>query len=144
MYLLLTIGLMISLLGCGTISSTKEAPSQTAIPVSTVTTPLPTPAPAEKKWVQVKSWSGSAMKTTENFTITGSEWRINWTCDPEDGSISVFQIFPRNKDKTQLEIAANKMGKGSDTNYRHEGAGTYNLVIGSEGAKWTVNVEEQQ
>ena len=97
---LLSIGLMVSLLGCGSTTATKEMP--VSAPATKVTTPAPTPTPApapalvEKKWVAVKSWSGSGIKKTENFEITGSDWRVNWKSDGKNGnnSILVYSLYP--------------------------------------------------
>ena len=40
--------------------------------------------PKGKQWVSLGSWSGSPQNndiTTEQFVITGDEWRINWRCN---------------------------------------------------------------
>lgn len=129
----------------------SSATSSTPIPVSTpaptpvaTVVPDPTPAPAPApvaQWTKVASWSGSSTKNTENFTVTGSEWRIVWTCTaPSTGGI--FQIYTYGKGQDLIGVAANQQGNGSDISYQHEGAGSYHLTINTMD-KYTVTIEQQ-
>ncbi len=113
------------------------APVVTPAPTPTVA-PVVTPAPT---WTKVASWAGSSTKNTENFTITGSEWRIVWTCTsaPSGG---IFQIYTYGKGQDLIGVAANSQGTDADTSYQHEGAGTYHLTINTTD-KYTVLIEQQ-
>ena len=143
---LLSIGLMVTLLGCGSTTATKEMPIPA--PATKVTTPAPTPTPApapvEEKWVAVKSWTGTGIKKTENFEITGSDWRVNWKSDGKNGNNSIFALSPYKKDGSPLAPLASTLGSGADVSYVHEGAGTYYLSINAANTSWTVSVEEQK
>lgn len=45
----------------------------------------------EGQWTKVGSWQGSGIKNTEPFTITGKQWRINWS--NKAGDIGGFSRF---------------------------------------------------
>jgi hypothetical protein len=128
-YLLLT-ALMFILLGCG-----SSAPATTPVPAP----PAPVSPPIiEKQWVTVKSWSGNGIKRTENFTITGSEWRVKWKSDGNNG---IFILIPYKGDSSLAPIAST-LKQGSDISYIHEGNGIYNISINAANTDWAIEVEE--
>src|SRR3989338_6798493 len=58
-----------------------EAKVQEQVTTQITATPTTTPVVNEKKWLVVKEFSGSGDvdKTTENFQISGTEWKISWS-----------------------------------------------------------------
>jgi hypothetical protein len=140
------------MIGCGTMAAapTKETPIQPSTTVfsTSAADPGKTSAPdpvtansADKKWVKVNSWSGSSIKTTEKFTIKGSNWRVNWKSNGKNGNNSIFVLTPTKED-SQLAALATVLGSGSDVSYV-QGAGTYYFSIIAADTNWTVTVEEQ-
>ena len=92
-------------------------------------------------WQKVKSWSGSGIKKTESFEITGNQWRINWTNRiGEYGGI--LQIFVyRVGSEVMEDLLANTTENTSDTSYIYK-SGNFYLNINSANTNWAVEVEE--
>ena len=141
---LLVVGLMLTLLGCGTTVTAKEtpAPSTTTTPV-VAPAPAPTPAPVTvpKKWVVTNSWSGNGAKDTENFAVTENT-RVNWETTDAQG---IFQIYVEPSDgSSSVAVAANMQGIGKDVSYLHIPPGQYSLKINAALTPWKITVEQQQ
>lgn len=145
---LLSIGLVILLVGCGSTAATKDAPTQAPAattnnaPAATskpATTSTPAPAP-EKKWVVTNSWSGNGAKDTENFAVT-KDTRINWETTDAQG---IFQIYVQDSNGAPAAVAANIQGIGKDTSYLHVTPGQYSLKINAALTPWKITVEQQQ
>jgi hypothetical protein len=66
--------------------TTPPPPQPTQPPV-----PTPTPTPQPKRWVTIGTYGGNGDGNTPTFTVTGSQWRIVWSCDPS--SIPGGQYF---------------------------------------------------
>ena len=138
--LLLLAFVSVTAMGCG---GNQE---QTAQPKTESTSQPPSKEQPKQEtqkpeWREVKSWSGTGIKTTETFQITGKEWRINWTAKNEQVA-GVLQIFVYDKNNNLVALAANQQGEGSDVSYVREKPGSYYLTINSANVKWTVKVEE--
>ena len=120
----------------------------TTTPKSTETTetgetPSSQTPQSEKSWQAVNSWEGTGIKNTEPFTITGNQWRINWSNKDTTGfggsilQISVYKPganFP-------IEMAANAQGTASDTSYVYE-SGEFYLNVNSANGNWAISVED--
>lgn len=114
-------------------------PKATSTPPPAKPSPLPpSPTPVVATWHKVKSWSGSGMKTTEQFEIPGREWRVNWT--NKEGQ-QIFQIYLYKDGELYLaqSVLANTLDAGSDTTYVYA-SGTFHLQINATGP-WSVEVE---
>ena len=139
---LLSIGLILTLVGCGsTATPTKETPAPTSSTSTPASAPAPktTPAP-EKNWVVTNSWSGNGAKDTENITVT-KDTRINWETTDAQG---IFQIYVQDDKGSPVAVAANVQGIGKDVSYLHIAPGQYSLKINSALTPWKITVEQQQ
>ena len=144
---LLSIGLMVAMLGCGTPAtvSVKESPPVTppaASPATPPPTTAPSPTPVEKNWVEIGSYSGTGMKDTEDFTIVdGSQYRLNWETYAADGSLSI--IIANDKGGAE-SIPVDVKGISKDTTSLHVPSGNYHLsIITESGTKWKASIEKK-
>ncbi len=93
-------------------------------------------------WQKVKSWSGTGIKKTEAFTITGDQWRVNWKNQGGDfgGGILQIYVYKTGSDFPE-ELLANTTEVGSDTSYVYK-SGTFYLDISAANTTWEVEIEE--
>ena len=135
------------LAGCTTTTVLNSAISPTTnsvIPAVTTTTTTMTTTASQP--VSVANWSGSGIKTTDSFTITGSKWDIQWSSNPEmmnGTSVGMLQVYVYNVNNTSLPITivANTSEQTSDDSYIYQ-RGTFYLTISGANTTWTVNVLE--
>jgi hypothetical protein len=88
----------------------------------------------EPKWHEVAKFKGTAIKSTETFTIPDREWRVSW--DTEGNGL--FQIYVYDDDGNLKEVIANVIGDSEDSSIIR-GAGKYYLKF--VGGKYYVTVE---
>ncbi len=96
----------------------------------------------EPKWVPVKSWKGNGGKKTEPFTITGKQWRINWSNKDTTGyggTILQVYVYEPGKD-IPVDVPINSQG-GQDTSYIYK-SGEFYLQINGANGNWDISVEE--
>ena len=133
--------ILISSLGGGgnAPAPSQNQPAQT--PETAVGVPTPPPA-APSTWHVVKSWSGTGAKKTEPFTISGKQWRINWSNKDTSGiGSALLQVMVyRPGGSLPLEIPVNTTQEGSDTSYVYQ-SGEFYLQINPMGS-WKITVEE--
>ena len=110
-----------------------EEPKPTDVPPTEVG--VPTGAP---EWIEVLNVSGNGMKKTEDFTVTGKQWRISWNVTGD----GYFGASIYTSEGNLSELAANCTACGSDSTIIR-GAGTYYLDINSTDA-WRVTVEDMK
>ncbi len=101
-------------------------------------------ANAQQNCDEVQTFTGSGIKETQPFTLTGDTWRLRYdfessTPDQQDSS---FDMSVYKTGNTIPESVITLERPGSDTSYVNAGAGTYYLSIGSANATWTVTVED--
>jgi len=89
-------------------------------------------------WQEVKSWSGSGIKNTEPFEITGDQWRINWT-NPTQNEVLQIMVYKVGNEIVDT-VAVNTMDKGNDSSYVYK-KGSFYLSINATG-NWQIEVEE--
>jgi hypothetical protein len=127
--------------------STKAKQVETTGTKETASNPASS-APAPKQWVEVKSFSGSGNKTTEDFNINSNKWRITASgssSNPEMASISVYVYQSgKNPDTDSSDAQLRIEGNGPETTYPKLGSGTYFLEVGSANTNWTVKIEEEK
>jgi hypothetical protein len=124
-------------------SAPTSAPAQIAAPAVAPSAPAPA-APKPVGWQEVITFEGSSIKNTQTFHVDSDNWRISWSTWPGDYGNMNFQIMTYNGDGSMKEpgVAANVIGKGSDTSYMR-GSGDYYLTINT-GQPYKVVVEEQE
>lgn len=106
-----------------------------------VPTEIASPAVAPREagnWIDVASWSGKSIRSTEKFTV-GSPWKIVWDTRPGDLGAMNFQIFIYGEDEMP-GVAANVIGADQDESIQHK-AGTYYLQFNTA-QRYTVKVLE--
>lgn len=105
--------------------------------------------PTSKKlseWQPIATWSGSGLKTTEPFTITGSPWRVSWKAKSTGEMLTLFQgcVRPIGGGVLDMVYFANSMSEGEDTSYVYLGPGEYYIEISAIGCSWAVTVEDRR
>ncbi len=110
------------------VSSTVRA-RPTSTPAVLVVTATPTATSAPAKWVEFARYEGEGAKTTASFTVSASEWQIEWQMKNFSAPLGSFlQIYVYRADGTLHSIAANSAQANHDYSVVH-GAGTYYLNI---------------
>jgi len=97
----------------------------------------------EKSWQDVSSWSGSGIKKTEPFTITGDRWQVEWASQDTSGfDASILQIYVYQMGSDlPLEVLANAQGNTSDSSQVYKKGEFYLEIVGAN-ADWTVSIKE--
>ena len=103
--------------------------------------------PQEKQWFNIGRWDGTQRDynmTTEQFSITGTEWRISWSCTKVVGGsafkIIVYDVYTDSEVKTVLKYSTEALGGDSYLNVK----GRFYLhifVYGTLG-DWVVSINE--
>src|SRR5918993_3932292 len=101
-------------------------------------------ANAQHNCDEVQTFSGSGIKETQPFTVSGDTWRLRYdfestTLDQQSSSFDM-SVYKTGNTIPQSVITLER--PGSDTTYVNAGAGTYYLSIESANATWSVTVEE--
>jgi hypothetical protein len=101
-------------------------------------------ANAQQNCDEVQTFTGSGIKETQPFTVTGDTWRLRYDVQSTtpDQQFSSFDMSVYKTGNTIPESVITLERPGSDTSYVNAGAGTYYLSIGSANATWTVTVED--
>ncbi len=101
-------------------------------------------ANAQQNCDEVQTFTGSGIKETQPFTVTGDTWRLRYDFESTtpDQQSSAFDMSVYKTGNTIPETVITLERPGSDTSYVNAGAGTYYLSIGSANATWTVTVED--
>jgi hypothetical protein len=99
---------------------------------------------AQQNCDEVHTFTGSGIKETQPFTVTGDTWRLRYDFESTstDQQSSSFDMSVYKTGNTIPESVITLERPGSDTSYVNAGAGTYYLSIGSANATWTVTVED--
>jgi hypothetical protein len=102
--------------------------------------PVTYPFFIDKTWVKINEWSGSGIKTTGMFLISGEQWRIKYKTSNVNIA-GVLQIYVYNSESSLETLAANTINECSDVSYIHKN-GEYYLEIGSVNEDWEIIIEE--
>ena len=108
-------------IGCAGSNNTSD---NTAAPANEPVTPQEVKAEP----VTIASWTGESTKNTETFTVPSDEWKISWDTKAGDLGAMNFQIYVYNADGSMKGVAANVIGKSSDSSIIR-GSGDYYLMI---------------
>ncbi len=132
---IIILGLIGNSLGKGNQPSTQSNTASQSPQEATQATPEP-------KWVPVKSWKGNGGKKTEPFTITGKQWRINWSNKDATGfGGTILQVFVYEPGKSlPTDVAINSQA-GQDTSYVYK-SGEFYLQINGANGNWDISIEE--
>lgn len=107
--------------------------------------PTPTPTSKPKKWHSVTSFSGSADKTTQPFTIKGDEWQVKYEMKSSKPEYAVFGVFVYPRGETVMFVSSWDcfQQECSDTQYIYKGAGDYYFEITAANIdSWRLEVED--
>lgn len=106
-----------------------------------VVTLMPTQKPIEQQasWTKVKSWSGKGSLNTEQFNISGSQWRVDFTLQQEEYG-NLLQVYVYDSNNEFVDLPVNTMTAGNGTSYMYR-KGSFYLKINGTG-NWSVTVEE--
>ena len=95
-------------------------------------------------WRAVKSWEGTGNKTTEEFTITGSKWRMEYQFIGSNSSSTgefVFQIYEKESGASE-RIAEMHIDRPTVNSYSVNNGGTFYVVITCPEGSWGIEIEE--
>jgi hypothetical protein len=101
-------------------------------------------ANAQQHCDELQTFTGSAIKETQPFTVSGDIWRLRYDFQSStpDQHASSFDMSVYKIGNTIPESVITLERPGSETTYVKAGAGTYYLSIGSANATWSVTVED--
>jgi hypothetical protein len=101
-------------------------------------------ANAQQYCDEVQTFTGSGIKETQPFTVSGDTWRLRYDFESNtpDQHSSSFDMSVYKTGNTIPESVITLERPGSDTTYVNAGAGTYYLSIGSANGTWSVTVED--
>lgn len=84
-------------------------------------------------WTQVTRFTGSTSQTTDYFTVSHAEWRVNWTYtpDPQYPQYAGFYLNVYNQNKSEWPVAIIQSGNTTTqgTTYVHNLQGTFYCEI---------------
>lgn len=126
-----------------TSNNTAASSAPTATTKPTTPTPTPTPPPT---WQTTHTFTGNGDSKTATFTVSGNDWKLNWSCNPSSNYIGQYNVIVDvdNSDTTPMDPAAInticKSGNTSGGTEEHQG-GTFYLDVQSEDT-WTMTIQE--
>ncbi len=136
--------LIFVVIGCQSVKKTNEA-NQKLMKEYEKVVEQKQQSPEQKKvtWQKVKSWSGTGIKNTEPFTITGKQWRVVWSIKDTTGyGAAILQVYVKKPGvKLFNHILVNITGTASDVTYFYESGEFYLEIYGGNG-DWSISVEE--
>jgi hypothetical protein len=100
----------------------------------------------EAGWSTVKSFAGTESTTTASFHVSGSEWRIMWSVEPQMPQYGVFDIliYRQNGSDMFINRISYSPGAESGTADINEGGHDYYLkIICANLNRWNIDIEEQ-
>lgn len=99
-------------------------------------------------WETVTTITGSADKTSNTFSISVQEWRLQWsyTPDPDFPSLTFFGVlvYPEGEGATYVDsFYVNGSTQTSGTEYIHEGMNSYHLeILDANIPSYTITVQQ--
>lgn len=98
-------------------------------------------------WVQVTQFSGSASETTDYFTVSHAEWRVDWTYtpDPTYPQYASFYLDIYNQNQSEWPASIDQLGNTTTngTTYVHNLSGTFYCDISvSSVTGYTITIEQ--
>jgi hypothetical protein len=94
------------------------------------------------EWNTIKTFIGSASKTTELFYIPSETWRINWTYTGGSLAIFGFFVYPEGETILYVESLSTMGASQSDVTYIYEGPESFyvKLVVANID-QWTLKIQ---
>jgi hypothetical protein len=98
-------------------------------------------------WQTVTTVTGSGDKTSNNFTIQATQWRLVWsyTLDPQYPQYSVFYVFtyPQGENVSYVDYISANQTKTSGIEYIYQGQGNFYLnIIAANVPSYTITVQQ--
>lgn len=99
-------------------------------------------------WETVTTITGSTDQTSNSFSISAQEWRLQWsyTPDPRFPSLSFFGVlvYPQGESSTYIDsFYVNGSAQTSGTEFIHEGLNNYHLeILDANIPSYTIAVQE--
>ena len=128
------------------LSRDPNAISEQKLPSLQVPTVAPSSSVHSGEWHKVASWSGSGIKSTEAFSVSGRQWRVKWSFRSSSDIGAIMQIFVEKPgEDLPIGLAANTTNErgGADVSY-FDGPGEFRLNMNCANADWKVEVEEER
>lgn len=96
------------------------------------------PAEVEKSWNITHTYTGSANKNTDTFTILGESFKVDWLHQGEGH----FAIVAYSGDGEHLELLTNDIGTGAEVTNVYERGEVYLEISASD--TYEINILEYQ
>ena len=91
-----------------------RAPASTSPTPSTTSTSIP----RSGSWVQTGEWSGATSRTTEDFSVSSSYWKVCWDTRPGDlGPMNFIALLGDATGQLSPNAVANTIGRGADSSF---------------------------
>jgi len=122
--------------------ATGQSPATTTPPETTEVAPPPPPTPTQTSFEPIVL-TGSGEKTTPPFTVTTTEWIIEWsyTSDNPEFAVFGFFVYPRGETVSFVESCLFPEGTSGST-YSYAGAGEYYVKVTAANIKsWTITIK---
>ncbi|MDT8389567.1 MAG: hypothetical protein RRC34_03560 [Lentisphaeria bacterium] len=87
------------------------------------------------RWVETNRWSGTGMKTTEEFLVGGKSWRV--IAHRKGETPKTVAVF---KKGGEFVSTVNTMDKGLTSFQTLEGPGAFHLSVPESDGAWTIRV----
>jgi hypothetical protein len=126
-------------------SATGTVPPPPAPPPSALPPEQAGGAPGTMWWHRLVSLSGSDSQNSDNFHVSGRQWRVLWHNQDRPGeaykntSALFISAFPKND--TLPKKVCSQLGTGGDAT-ELTGSGDYYLKIEASGGSWELAVED--
>ena len=94
------------------------------------------------EWNTLKTFTGSASKTTELFYIPNETWRINWAYTGGSFAVFGFFVYPEGETAFYVESLSTMGSSQSDTTYIYQGTKSFyvKLVVANTD-QWTLTIQ---
>jgi hypothetical protein len=119
-----------------TITETVTAPSE----------PMPATPKPEAGWKTINTFTGSDDKSTEDFNVPASYWRVVYSVSAESEQWGLFSFFIYPSGETAMFVASGDLdGSGSETSYVRAEAGDFWIKVNAANLKsWTIEIQIQE
>jgi hypothetical protein len=106
----------------------------------------PTTSQAVGQWKTIRTFTGSANKDTEDFTVQANYWRIVYTAQaPSEPMVFSAFIYPSGETAAYAAFVTLKKPGTTETSYIRAGPGDFWIkIIAGNVNSWTIDVQIQQ
>jgi hypothetical protein len=86
------------------------------------------------------AWNGTSDKSTQTFTMSGTQWRLTWTMRPTSEVGGHFSVTVLTEDGRRIDAVTAPPTGGSDTTIIRSPPGSFYLKVSALYADWRVEV----